>query len=114
MIQHLQLSGLAVEFGENTNLCSQQLGNNWDGNIVYGPVSISLEAIQIGEVHGGNEDDGGLLKARVLTDKSRQLKAIEFGHADIHQNNSDIGLQQPFEGFFPRIGLDQVLAQLPQ
>src|SRR6267154_5470419 len=47
----------------------------------------------------------------MLPDHGRQLKTIEFGHADIHQHHRHIGLKQKFERLLCRSSLDQVLPQ---
>src|SRR5690606_13475624 len=41
----------------------------------------------------------------------RQLKAVEFGHADIDQNNRDVRLEQDFERLLGGCGLDQGLVE---
>ena len=53
-------------------------------------------------------------KPRVLADHRRQLEAVEFRHADIDQDDGDLGLQQLFQSLPGRTGLDQVLSQLPR
>jgi hypothetical protein len=63
---------------------------------------------------GRNEDDRGALKARVFADHRGQLKAIEFRHAHVDENNRDFVLEELFERLSGRRGLDEVLAQLGQ
>src|SRR5262249_61440279 len=55
-------------------------------------------------------DDGGALKARMLADHRRQLKAVELGHADVDQDDRNLVLEQEFERFLGRSGLEQPLA----
>ena len=61
---------------------------------------------------GGNENDGGALKARVFADHRGQLKAIELRHADVDEDNRDLLLEKLFKRLPGRSGLDEVLAQL--
>ena len=46
-----------------------------------------------------SEDNGCLLIARMLTDARRQFKAIDLGHAYVHQDNGNIGFEQVLQGF---------------
>jgi len=61
---------------------------------------------------GGNEDDRGALKARMFADHRRQLEAVELGHANVHEDDGNVMLEEVFERLFGRGGLDQPLAQL--
>ena len=63
---------------------------------------------------GGDEDDGGLLKARMPVHHVRELKAVDLGHADVHQDDGDIVSEQLLHRLAGRPGLDQVLAQLTE
>ena len=65
-------------------------------------------------MHGRDENNCRLLIARVLADELRQFKTIEFRHADVHQDDGDVGLQQVLQGFPTRTSLDQVLVQFTE
>ncbi len=54
---------------------------------------VSLETVQIGQMDGRDEDDCGLLKARMLANDLGEFKAVDLGHAHIHQHDGDVGLQ---------------------
>src|SRR5580693_5141893 len=66
LIQRFELTGLTVQLGENADLRSQQFWNDRNGKVIYRTSLVSLEAVQVGQVHGGDKDDSGLLKARML------------------------------------------------
>jgi hypothetical protein len=63
-------------------------------------------------VYSGNEDNGSLLEARMLRDHVCQFKAVQFRHADIDENDSNIVLQQALKSFICGMCLDQILAEL--
>ena len=65
-------------------------------------------------MHRGDKNDCSFLKARVLANHLRQFKAIKLRHADIHQHDGDIVLQQMLQRLAPGSGLDQILAQFPE
>jgi hypothetical protein len=75
---------------------------------------VSLELIEVRQVHSGNENNRRLLIAGVLADKLRELKPIELRHVHVDQNNGDVGGQQVRQGFACRMGREQVLAQLTE
>ncbi len=83
--------GLAMQLGEHADFGAKQFGNDRNGNVIDGPALIALEAVQIGEVHRGDEDDGGLLEARMLADHVGEFEAVDFRHADVHEDNRDVG-----------------------
>ena len=69
-----------------------------DGTVLVPPTEYDPETsdelselVEVGQVYGGDEDDRGFLIAGMLVDHSGQLKAVEFGHADVHQDKSDVG-----------------------
>jgi len=45
-------------------------------------------------MNGGDEDDGGLLVAGMLTDKCCQLKAVDLRHTHVQENESNVGVEQ--------------------
>ena len=89
-IEPFKLPRLAMEFGEDADLGPQELRDDGDGDVVHRAALVALDAVQIGEVDGGDEDDGGLLEARMLAHHLRQLEAIDLRHADVHQHDGDI------------------------
>ena len=110
-VQPLELAALAIELGEDLDLGPENLRDHRHRDIVDGPDLIAPEEIEIGQKHGRNEDDRGLLEARVLADHARELEAVEVGHVDIHQHDGDIGAQKMVEGLAGGIGDQEILAQ---
>ena len=113
-IEPLKLPRLPMEFGEDADLRPQELRDDGDGDVVDCTALVALDAIRIGEMNGGDEDDGGFLEARVAVHHIRQLKTVDLRHADVHQHYSDIIAEQLLHGLTCRSGLDQVFAQLTE
>ena len=63
---------------------------------------------------GRNEDDGGFLEARMLADHRGQLEPVQLRHADIDENNRDLGLEQVLQGLSGRGCLDEILSEVTQ
>ena len=101
-----------MQFDKDADLGAQHLGNDGNGDVIDRAAAIALDLVGIGEVHAGDEDDGRLLKARMLADDVGEFEAVEVGHADVHQNHGHVGLQQDIESLAGRSRLDQILAQL--
>ena len=91
-----------MQFGEHTDFGSQQFGNHGNGDVIHCSALISLEPVQVGQVDGRDEDNGDFLKTWMLPDHVRKLKAIQFRHAHIHQDDGDVHLQQDLQRFSAR------------
>src|SRR5688572_22179222 len=48
----------------------------------------------------------------MLADHARQLEAVEIRHADVHQHDGEVPLEQQSQRFCPGAGLDEVLTEL--
>jgi hypothetical protein len=48
----------------------------------------------------------------MLSDHAHQLKAVLLGHADIHENDSDLATQKVLERLPPGLGLDEIFPEL--
>ena len=99
-----------MQLGEDAHLGAQQLGHDGDRDVIDRAALVALDAIRIGEVDGGDEDDRGLLEARVAVHHVRQLEAIDLRHADVHQHDRDVVAEQLLHRLAGRPGLDQVFA----
>jgi hypothetical protein len=55
---------------------------------------------------GGDEDDRGVLEARMLADHGSELEAVELRHADVHQDDGDLLLEQILQRLAGGGGLD--------
>ena len=88
---------LAIELDENPDLGAQHLRNDRHRHVVDGAHLVAAQAVDVGQMDGGDEDDRGLLEPRMLADHRRQLEAVEVRHADVHQDDGDLRLQQLLE-----------------
>ena len=88
---------LAVELGEHPDLGAQHLRHDRHRHVVDRAHLVAAQAVDVGEVDRRDEDDRGLLEARMLADHRGQLEAVELRHADVDQHDGDVGLQQMLE-----------------
>ena len=107
LIELLQLAGLAEQFGEHPHLGAQQFRHHRHGEIIDRARLIAAQIIGLRHMNGGNEDDRGLLEARMLADHLGQLEAVQLGHADIHQDDRDLRLEQIGQRFLGGRGRDR-------
>ncbi len=113
-VELLELSGLAVELGEDLHLRPQHLGNYRNRNVVDGAHLVGTQAVDVGQMDGGDEDYRRLLKPRVLANHRRQLESVQLRHADVHQDDRDFLLEQLLECFPGGRGRHQTLAEVGQ
>ena len=113
---HFPLQGrrLTIQIREHTDFRPQELRNDRRRNIVHRAMFVSLELIEVRQMHSGNEDDRRLLVAGVLADKFCELKSIELRHVHVDEDDGDIGGQQVHQGFACRTGREQVLTQFAE
>ena len=93
-IQLLELAGLAIELGEDPDLGAQHLRDDRHRHVVDRAHLVAAQTVDVGQLDGGDEDDRGLLEARMLADHRGQLEAVELRHADVDQNDGDLVLEQ--------------------
>ena len=93
-VERLELPGLAVEFGKYANFGAQQVGDYRHRHVIDRSRRIAAQQVEVGHLDRRDEDDRGLLKARVLADHRRQLEAVEVGHADVDEHDRDVVLEQ--------------------
>src|SRR6185312_13721981 len=84
-IELLQLASFAMQLGEDADLGAQDLRDDRDRDVVDCAALIAANTVYFREMDGGDEDDGNLLEARMLTHHIGQLEAVDFGHGNIHQ-----------------------------
>ena len=113
-IELLELPRLAVQLGEDLHLGAQHLGDDRHRNIVDRSHLVAAQAIHLGQMNGGDEDDRRFAKARMVADHRGELEAVELGHADVHQHHRDFRLEQLLQRLAARRGLDQVLVDVTQ
>src|SRR5499425_1853795 len=114
LVELFELPGFAIELGEDPDLGAQHFGNDWHRDVIDRAHFIGAQAVDVGQMDGGNEDDRGALKARMLANHRGQLEAVEFGHAHVHEDDGDVMLEEVFERLFGRGSLDEPLAELGQ
>ena len=113
-VELFELAGLAIELGEDLDLGAQHLRHDRHRHVIHRAHLVAAQAVDVGEMDGGDEDDRGLLEARMLADHRRQLEAVELRHADVDQHDRDVRLQQMFQRLAAGGGLDQILPELLQ
>src|SRR6202035_1918245 len=97
-IEELELPGLPEEVGKYPYLGQQKFGDDWHKYIIDRPVAVPFHTIWVGQRDGGNKDDCGVLKARMIADHPSEFKTVELRHADIAQNDSDVLFEKMLEG----------------
>ena len=93
-VELLELAGLAVQLGEHLDLGAQHFRHHRHRHVVDRAHLVAAQPIDVGQLDGRDEDDRGLLKARMLADHRRELEAVELRHADVDQNDGDVVLEQ--------------------
>ena len=73
-IQPLELPRLAKQIHEDADLRPQNLGNDRNRHVVDRAARVSLEPVEIRQMHAGDEDDRRLLKARMLAHHRRPAR----------------------------------------
>ena len=114
LVELFELPGFAIELGEDPDLGAQHFGNDRHRDVIDRAHFIGAQSIDVGQMDGGNEDDRGALKTRMLADHRGQLEAVEFGHAHVHEDDGNVMLEEVFERLFGRGSLDEPLAELGQ
>ena len=113
-IELFKLLGLAEQLDEDPHLGAQQFRNDGDRYIVDGAKLIAPQAIHVGHLDGGDEDDSRLAEARVIADDLGKLKTVEIRHDDIDQNDRDLMLEELLQGLVRGAGPDDLFVQLLQ
>src|SRR3984893_6159579 len=113
-IEELELPGLPEEVGKYPYLGQQKFGDDWHKYIIDRPVAVPFHTIWVGQRDGGNKDDCGVLKARMIADHPSEFKTGELRHADIAQNDSDVLLEKLLERLLGGPGFDQVFSEALQ
>ena len=109
-----EFARLAEQLDKNTHLGPQNFGNDRYRHVIHRAQFVSAHAIDVGYLDRGNEDDGRLLKPRMLADHGRQLEAVELRHAHVDENDGDIVLEQICQRLPRRRSLDQIFSEVAQ
>ncbi len=86
--------GLAVELGKDLDLGPQHFRHHRHRHVIHRAHLVAAQAIDVGQMDGGDEDHRRLLEARMLADHRGELEAVELRHADVHEDHGDIRLQE--------------------
>src|SRR3984893_14734090 len=113
-VDEFELPGLPEEIGKHPYLGPQKFGDDWYKNVVDRPVAVPFNTIGVGQRDGGDKNDCGLLKARMVADHPSEFKTVELRHADIAENDSDVLLKEVLEGLSGGPGFDQVFSEALQ
>src|SRR5580658_7337837 len=101
-----------MQVRKNAHLCPQQFRHDWYRDVVHRAALIGLQPVEVSKMHGGNKNDGGLLKTWMLPDHVRKLETIKLRHAYVHQHDGNVSLQQIVQRCPARLGFDEVFSQL--
>ncbi len=63
---------------------------------------------------GGNENHRNLLVTWMFADHRRELETVEIRHANINQDDSDIGFEEMLERLAPGRRFEKILAEARQ
>ena len=113
-VQLLELARLAEQLGEYPHLGAQHFGNDRHRHVIDRAHLVAAQAIDVGQMNGRDENDRRLAEPRMLADHRGQLKAVEFRHADVDQNDGDVVLEQELQRLARGRGFDQIFAELAE
>ena len=113
-VQPLELAILAIQIGKHPDLGAQHLRHHGNRYVIDRTHFVAAQMVDLGKVDCRNEDHRNPLETRVLPDHRCELEAVQLRHADIHQDDGDLGLEQLLQRLLAGRGLDQVLAQFAQ
>ena len=111
-VQLLELARLAKKLDENLDLRAQDLRDHRHRHVVDGTHFVAAQSIDVGQQNGGDEDQRGLLEARMIADHRRELETVDVRHVDVDENDGDVVLEQQLERLRGVAGAQQVLADV--
>ena len=113
-IEPLELTGLAIEFGEHLDLGAQHFRHDRHRNIVDRAHLVAAQPVDVADLDRRDEYHRGFLEAGMFADHGGEFETVQFRHADVDQNDGDFVLEQELERFAARGGRDQIFAELLQ
>ena len=113
-VELLQLRRWQCSSTSTDDLAAQDLRHDRDRHVVDRAELVALQAVELGDVHAGDEDDRRALEARMIVDHRRGLEAVHARHADVEQHHRELVLHQARERLHARARADEVLAELAQ
>ena len=113
-VQLLEFARLAEQLGEDPHLGAQHFGHHRHRHVIDRAHLIAAQPVDVGQMDGRDENDRCLAEPRMLADHRGELKAVEFRHADVDENDGDVVLEQELQGFARRRRLDEIFAELAE
>src|ERR1700693_5109176 len=86
-IETFELAILTMQFSKDAHLGTKEFRNNGNRDVIDRTALVSLDTVEIGKVNGGDKDNCGLLKSRMLAHHVSQFESIDLGHTHVHQHN---------------------------
>jgi hypothetical protein len=114
LIHAFEQLGLPVQLRENADLRTQDLGDDRDGHVVHRAHLIAADAVGVGDMYRGDKDDRRLAEAGMTADHLGQLEAVEIGHADIDENETDVILEKSVERPLGAVRHDKLFIEVAQ
>jgi hypothetical protein len=106
------LARFSEELHEDFNFCSQDFRDYRNGNVVHGAHFIAAQTVHVRQQDRGDENQGSLLKAGMVADHRRQLKAVDIRHVDVDENDGDVMPKQKLERFGGVAGAQQIFTNI--
>ena len=113
-VKPFKLPCLAVELRKDLHLGAQHFRHHRHRHVIDRACTVAAQIIRFRNMDGGNENDRDALIAWMLADHLGEFEPVQLRHADIHEDDGDVVLEQKFERFFRRRDLDEVLAEIAQ
>ena len=100
-IHRLQLAAPLVKLDQHCDLAAQDLRHDGHRDVVDRAELVALQAIELADVHRGDEDDGRALHPRMLADQARDLEAVHLRHVHVEQDRREFLFEQPLQRLRP-------------
>ena len=99
-LAQLQLAALAVQLAPAPMTLLRRIsGITGTHDVVDRAELVAAQAVEVGDVDRGDEDDRRLLEARMLVDQARGLEAVHARHVDVEQDHRELVLHQLLQRF---------------
>jgi len=108
----LDLALLEIEIHEHRHLRSQHVGVEGLEHVVHRAHRVTLEDVRVFLADRAQEDDRDGSRFLARLDDLRDLEAVHTRHLDVEQDHGEFLAQHPLQSFRPRVGANQILAEL--
>jgi hypothetical protein len=113
-VEALQLAALPEQLAQHRDFRTQDLRYHRHEHVVHCAEVVAADAVQIGDVHGGHEDDRRLFVARMLMDEAGRLEAVHARHVDVEQDDGEFHFHQARQRLRAGRGAHHVFAEFAQ